>query len=320
MSNTRARVSAGIFVVFMSVIPLVVGPNWVNTLTRAWISSLAVFSLNVLTGFAGLLSFGQAGFVGVGAYTYGILAGSGQPPALALGAAVLLSTALGFLLALAAARLRGSYLAIGTLAFGVLVAQLLNNMVEVTRGPMGLLGIPSFGRDRTVWYFAAMTISLAFAVLLTAVGRHTHLGLVLKAVKYDEVAASSSGIAVLPVKLLAFSVSAMLAGLSGALYAAHARYLTPDLFVTGESFQYLMMAVVGGVGSVPGGLIATLALTIIPEGLRTLGETNLRLLVYGTMVLVVLWFLPGGIGGVMDALRGSNEATDHLAAPGAVGQ
>lgn len=314
--SNRRRLVAGVFVVLMGAVPLVAGPNWVNTLTRAWISSLAVFSLNVLTGFAGLLSFGQAGFVGVGAYTYGVLAVSGGSPVLAAIAAVSLSTAVGFLLALPAARLKGSYLAIGTLAFGVLVAQLLNNLVGVTRGPMGLLGIPSFGRDRTAWYFAAMTISLSSAAGLTALGRYTYLGVVLKAVKHDEIAASTCGIAVFPVKLFAFSLSALLAGLSGALYAAHARYLTPDLFVTGESFQYLMMAVVGGVGSVPGGLVASLALAVIPEGLRVLGETNLRLLVYGTMVLFVLWFLPGGIGGVIDRFGASGG--EHDQATGAV--
>src|SRR4029077_3531313 len=75
---------------------------------------------------------------------------------------------------------------------------------------------------------------------------------------------------------------------------------TPDLFVTGESFQYLMVAVVGGIGNASGGMVASLLLAVLPEGLRALGETNLRLLVYGTMVLFVLWFLPEGIGGLIE--------------------
>ena len=296
----RDRVVAGVFVAVMATLPFVLGANWVNTLTRAWISSLAVFSINLLTGVAGLLSFGQAGFVGLGAYTYGVLSVAGVSPALAIGAAILVSIAAGFLLAVPAARLKGSYLAIGTLGFGVLVAQLLNNMVDVTRGPMGLLGIPSFGRDRTTWYFAAMTISLLTMAGLRALERRTYLGVVLKSIKHDEIASSACGIAVFRMKLFAFSLSAVLAGLSGALYAAHARYLTPDLFVTGESFQYLMIAVVGGIGSASGGMVASLLLTVLPEGLRALGETNLRLLVYGTMVLFVLWFLPEGIGSVIE--------------------
>jgi branched-chain amino acid transport system permease protein len=298
----RAYVAIGLFVAIMAILPFGLDSNWVNTLTRAWIASLAVFSINLLTGYAGLLSFGQAGFVGIGAYTYGVLASSGVAPVVALGAALLLSTVTGLLLALPAARLKGSYLAIGTLGFGVLVAQLLNNMVDVTRGPMGLLGIPSFGRDRLAWYFAAMGLSLVAMATLTFIERRTFLGIVLKSVKHDEIAASACGIAVLPLKLFAFSLSACLAGLSGALYAAHARYLTPDLFVTGESFQYLMVAVVGGIGSAAGGVVATLVLTAVPEGLRVLGETNLRLLVYGMMVLGVLWFLPGGVGRLLEQL------------------
>jgi len=133
------RVLAGLFVAVMAALPFVLGANWVNTLTRAWISSLAVFSINLLTGVAGLLSFGQAGFVGLGAYTYGVLAVAGVPPALAVGAALLSSTGAGLLLAVPAARLKGSYMAIGTLGFGVLMAQLINNMVARTDESAGAL-------------------------------------------------------------------------------------------------------------------------------------------------------------------------------------
>jgi branched-chain amino acid transport system permease protein len=313
-ASRRGLVFGAVFIAVMATLPFVLGPNWVNTLTRAWISSLAVFSINLLTGVAGLLSFGQAGFVGLGAYTYGVLSVAGVSPALAIGAAILGSSAMGFLLALPAARLKGSYLAIGTLGFGVLVGQLLNNMVDVTRGPMGLLGIPSFGRDRTMWYFAAMTISLLTMAGLRTLERRSYLGVVLKSIKHDEVASGACGIAVFRMKLFAFSLSAVLAGLSGALYAAHARYLTPDLFVTGESFQYLMIAVVGGIGHAGGGMIASLLLTVVPEGLRALGETNLRLLVYGIMVLFVLWFLPEGIGSVIERYVTPRRRADDSAA------
>jgi len=135
---------------------------------------------------------------------------------------------------------------------------------------------------------------------LDALERRTYLGLMLKSIKYDETSARACGIGVFNVKLFAFAVSALLAGSCGVLLAAYMRFLTPDLFGTAESFRYLMMAVVGGVGSSAGGLVAALVLTIVPEGLRRLGETNLRLLVYGTMVLFVLWFLPRGIGGLIE--------------------
>ena len=279
--------------------PLVVDGYWLNLLTLGLISSIGVFSINVLTGLAGLLSFGQAGFIGLGAYAYGVATTNGVPIVVAAVAGVALPTVAGGLLALPAARLKGSYLAIGTLGFGVLMAQMLNNMVDVTRGPMGLLGIRSVGLDRLAWCYVAMAVAVATMFAVGRLGSTTYLGVVLKAINHDEVAAAASGIPVFAVKLLAFMLSACLAGACGVLLAAYLRFLTPDLFGTAESFRYLMIAVVGGVGSATGGLIAAIGLTLVPEALRALGETNIRLLVYGVLVLFVLWFLPGGIGGLL---------------------
>jgi branched-chain amino acid transport system permease protein len=297
-----------VFVAALAALPLVLNTYWINLLTLALIYSLAVYSINLLTGLTGLLSFGQAGFVGIGAYTYGVLSVAGLSSVIAAGAGMLLPTVVGALLALPAARLRGQYLAIGTLGFGVLVAQLLNNLVDVTRGPMGLLGIGSMGVSRTGWYYLALVLSVMIGSGLSALGRRTYLGLLLKSVKHDEIAAGACGVAVFPVKLFAFSASALIAGLCGVLLAANLKFLTPDLFGTPESFRYLMMAVVGGVGSAAGGLVAALLLTLVPELLRALGETNVRLLVYGTMVLFVLWFLPSGIGGLIDRVGSARRA------------
>jgi branched-chain amino acid transport system permease protein len=269
----------------------------------ALIFSLAVFSINLLTGLTGLLSFGQAGFVGIGAYTLGVLAKQGHPPVLAGLYGVLLAMLSGFLLGLPAARLKGHYLAIGTLGFGILVYQLLTNSVDLTRGPMGLTGIPTGGIDRQTWYLIMLSVCLVMLAALAYIDRHSALGVVLKMVRHDEIAAQASGINIFAVKLMAFTVSAGLAGLSGVLFAAYVRFLTPDLFNEQESFRYMMMAVVGGIGSPLGGIIASLMLTMIPEGLRVLGEDNYRLLVYGTMVLFVLWFLPAGIGGLIERHR-----------------
>jgi len=284
-------------------LPLSFGLFWINMIITALIFSLVVFSINLLTGLTGLLSFGQAGFVGIGAYTLGVLAKQGHPPLLAGLYGVLLAMACGFLLGLPAARLKGHYLAIGTLGFGILIYQLLTNSVDITRGPMGLLGIPTGGIDKQTWYLITLAVCLTVLAALAYVDRYSIVGVVLKMVRHDEIAARASGINVFAVKLIAFTISAGLAGLSGALFAAYARFLTPDLFNEQESFRYMMMAVVGGIGSPLGGIIASLMLTTIPEGLRVLGEDNLRLLVYGTMVLFVLWFLPSGIGGLVERLR-----------------
>jgi branched-chain amino acid transport system permease protein len=289
--------------IVLAALPLAFSAFWINMVITALIFSIAVFSINLLTGFTGLLSFGQAGFVGIGAYTLGVLAKQGTSPWLAGLYGVLLAAFCGFLLGLPAARLKGHYLAIGTLGFGILIFQLLTNSVDITRGPMGLIGIPTGGIDKQTWYLVLLAVCLALLALLAYIDRYSTLGVILKMVRHDEIAAQASGINIFAVKLIAFTVSAGFAGLSGALFAAYVRFLTPDLFNEQESFRYMMMAVVGGIGSPLGGFIASLMLTMIPEGLRALGEDNYRLLVYGTMVLFVLWFLPAGIGGLIERHR-----------------
>ncbi len=305
MSRTGLWALRFVCLALLAALPFIIGPFWLQMMALALIYSLVVFSINVLTGFCGLLSFGQAGFVGAGAYTFGVLSVSGVPIFLCVLAGLALPTFLGLLLGLPAARLKGHYLAIGTLGFGVLGAQMLNNMVDVTRGPMGLLGIHSVELGQTGWYYVLLVISLGAMASLNLLERYSFLGVMLKSVKYDEVSAEACGMATFGVKLLAFCSSAFLAGLCGVLLAAYMRFLTPDLFVPTESFRYLMMAVVGGAGSATGGFIASLFLTAMPELLRSLGETNFRLLVYGIMVLFVLWFVPGGIGGLIDRVIGN---------------
>src|SRR5215475_12165800 len=300
MSRRVLQVAA--FVV-VAALPLVFSSFWINMVITALIFSVAVFSINLLTGFTGLLSFGQAGFVGIGAYTLGVLAKQGISPWLAGLYGVLLAAFCGFLLGLPATRLKGHYLAIGTLGFGILIFQLLTNSVDITRGPMGLIGIPTGGIDKQTWYLVLLAVCLALLALLIYIDRCSTLGVILKMVRHDEISAQASGVNIFAVKLIAFTVSAGFAGLSGALFAAYVRFLTPDLFNDQESFRYMMMAVVGGIGSPAGGFIASLLLTMIPEGLRALGEDNYRLLVYGTMVLFVLWFLPSGIGGLIERQR-----------------
>jgi branched-chain amino acid transport system permease protein len=299
--SRRILLVAGFIV--LAPLPVIFSGFWINMVITALIFSVAVFSINLLTGFTGLLSFGQAGFVGIGAYSLGVLAKQGTSPWLAGLSGVLLAAFCGFLLGLPAARLKGHYLAIGTLGFGILIFQLLTNSVDVTRGPMGMTGIPTGGIDKQTWYFVMLAVCLALLALLAYIDRYSTLGVILKMVRHDEIAAQASGINIFAVKLIAFTISAGFAGLSGVLFAAYVRFLTPDLFNEQESFRYMMMAVVGGIGSPVGGFIASLMLTMIPEGLRALGEDNYRLLVYGTMVLFVLWFLPAGIGGLIERQR-----------------
>src|SRR3978361_2445533 len=158
-------------IAILAALPLTFCTVWLNSVITALIFSLAVFSVNLLTGLTGLLSFGQAGFVGIGAYTVGVLGKQGHPPILAGLYGVLLAMLCGFLLGLPAARLKGHYLAIGTLGFGILIYQLLTNSVEVTRGPMGLIGIPTGGIDRQTWDLIMLSVCLAVLAALAYIDR-----------------------------------------------------------------------------------------------------------------------------------------------------
>src|SRR6202795_2232167 len=167
------RVLLSAAVAILAALPLTFGAFWINMVITALIFSLAVFSVNLLTGLTGLLSFGQAGFVGIGAYTLGVLAKQGHPPMLAGLYGVLLAMLSGFLLGLAAARVKGPYLAIGTLGFGILVYQLLTNSVDLTRGPMGLVGIPTGGLDKKSWHLIMLCVCLAMLAALAYIDRYS---------------------------------------------------------------------------------------------------------------------------------------------------
>src|ERR1700709_2232186 len=221
--SKRLLLISGVAVV--AALPMTFGNFWINMVITALIFSLAVFSVNLLTGLTGLLSFGQAGFVGIGAYTLRVRAQQGHPPILAGFYGVLLAMLCGFLLGLPAARLKGHYLAIGTLGFGILVYQLLTNSVDITRGPMGLIGIPTGGIDRQTWYLIMLAVCLTVLAALAYIDRYSALGVIRKMVRHDEIAAQASGINVFAVKLIAFTVSAGLAGLSGALFRPQRRAL-----------------------------------------------------------------------------------------------
>src|SRR5258707_7589994 len=137
------RVLLIVAVAILAALPLSFGTFWINMVITALIFSVAVFSINLLTGLTGLLSFGQAGFVGIGAYTLGVLAKQGHPPVLAGLYGVMLAMLCGFLLGLPAARLKAHYLAIGTLGFGILIYQLLTKSVDITRRTIGLIRLPT---------------------------------------------------------------------------------------------------------------------------------------------------------------------------------
>lgn len=257
--------------------------------------------LNIVVGFAGLLNLGFVAFYAIGAYSYALLntkLGIGFWPALPL--SVTLVTLSGFVLAVPALRLKGDYLAIVTLGFGEIVRLVLNNWDSLTKGPNGIGGIESpylfemhIGSLSHYYYFILFFVSLTIFIV-----RRVHasrIGRAWLALREDEIAASSVGINTTSYKLYAFAFGAFWAGLAGVLFAAKMQFVSPESFTFMESVLVLCMVILGGLGSIPGVILGSVILVMLPEMLR---EVQLyRMLALGSGLVLLMIFRPQGILG-----------------------
>ena len=258
----------------------------------AGIYVLLAASLNFTSGVAGQVSLGHAAFFGIGAYISALIALKLEFNFLiCLLAAAAVAGIAGWLVALPAMRLSGGYLAIVTLGFGQIVYIVLLNWIDMTRGPMGLVGIPApvlLGykfRDPQSFYY----IVLLFCILVLTVFRfliRSRVGRNLMAIRDDETAAAAMGVNIYKEKVKAFALSAAVAGLAGSLYAHFMLFIDPSKFVGDESTAILSMVVLGGLGSMRGSVVAAIVLTALPEFLR--GFSRYRMLIYGILLVVMM--------------------------------
>jgi branched-chain amino acid transport system permease protein len=268
-------------------------------LTIAAISSVAVVGLNIAFGYAGLISLGHSAFVGLGAYGVAILTTKqGFNPWLASLIAIAITTLTAYAIGRILLRLKGHYLALATLGLNVSFTIVASNWTPVTGGTDGISGLPALslfglslvGEQQFYWF--ALVI-LILASLGTLHLRRSHVGRSFIAVRDDELAAAMTGIAVSKAKTAAFAFSALLAAVSGCLFAFHVKFVSPEDFAYAHSITYLAMLIVGGQGTIIGAILGAVGITFLPELLRSVG--NAYLLVFGTLVLVVLIVLPKGI-------------------------
>lgn len=255
--------------------------------------------INVLTGFTGQLSLGQAAFFGIGAYTTALMntrAGFQFLPCLV--GSMVLTGLFGVVLAVPALKVKGSYLALLTMGFGEVVRIVMINWTPVTNGTAGVLGIESpviFGYafdDLKKYYFLILVfvlLGLAYEGILI----HTRTGRAFVAIREDNEAAELTGINVTAYKIKAFVLSAVYSGVAGCLYAMMIKYVSPDTFVSNTSSVILWTAIVGGFGTVIGPVFGGIIMQVLPEALRFLGDW--RLVVYGLILLIVILRFPGGL-------------------------
>ena len=307
------------------------GHSWVRILDFVLLYIMLALGLNIVVGYAGLLDLGYIAFYAVGAYVYALLSsphfGLHLPFWIVLPLGALVAAMFGVLLGAPTLRLRGDYLAIVTLGFGEIIRIFLNNLnapVNITNGPQGVnlidpIGIGGFTLNKSLSLFGVIIpgtylyyylfLVLALAVIFVSLRlQDSRIGRAWVAIREDEVAAAAMGINTRNVKLLAFAMGASFGGLSGGLYASFQGFVSPESFTLLESIIILCMLVLGGMGNIPGVILGAILLTVLPESLRYLGElqkllfgrvladpNDLRLLVFGLALVLIMLFRPAGL-------------------------
>ena len=262
------------------------------------VNMIAVLGMSVLTGFTRLFSFGNAGFMSIGAYTAAICSVQFHLPfalSLLFGAAA--AGFVAYLLGSLTIRLRGDYFLISCLGFGECVRVLFNYTRNLTGGANGYSGIPY----KTTGLVALLCAILAFVIAWNLI--HSQYGQAFSAIRENEVAAAAAGIDVVHYKKLSFLFSAVYAGWAGGLYAHYLQYITPQLFNLPKSCELVITTVLGGLGSLTGSVLGTLIVQLLPEIFRGLSEY--RMLFYGISVVLVILLRPEGLMGYREfSLKG----------------
>jgi branched-chain amino acid transport system permease protein len=277
-------------------LPVLIGdPYWLHVYIMTCLNICLAVSLRVLWN-VGLLSCGHAAFMGIGAYTSALLAkGIGLSPWLSIpvggGAAVLISLALGY----PALRLTGIYFVLVTFAFNEVFFLIATRLREFTGGPSGLLGIPrptGIPSGKMAYaYFASLLLLITLTVLYRF--EFSRVGRIWLAIRDTELRSKCVGIQTTYYKLFAFGVSSFFAGLAGAAYAHYIGFISPSDFTIWQSIYAQIYMIVGGVTTFAGPILGSVALTVLSEFIRAAGP--LQSVVYGTLLAVVMLFLPGGL-------------------------
>ena len=317
----KGALALGLLVLLL--LPLVTADSYVlHVLVLTMIFGIFASAWNLVTGFAGMKTFGHHAFFGLGAYGSALIAmNAGLSPWITIWLGGLIAMAAGVLIGLPVLRIRSMpHVAIVTLGFAEIVRITISNLKDVTRGELGLWGIPFFEgfslpgigavkftpADKVSFYYLALAL-LVLACGGMALMMRTRLGLAIVAMRDGEDAAESLGVNLTKQKLLVFAVSAFVVGVAGAFYAHYITILTPSAAVGADlMITVIAMALIGGLGTFAGPLLGALILTAAFELLRDLEDY--RLLAYGALIVVVVMYLPKGLVTLVPSLRGALAA------------
>ena len=254
-------------------------------------------SLNLFSGYIGLLSLSHAGFYGIGAYTSALLSTHyGFSPFVNIPIAMLFSGVVAFLISFVALRTYEDYFVVVTLGIQIVIFSLMNNLTSITNGPLGIVGIDSFPLLDSSLAFMLFSMAIAGGVYYLLYNfSKSHYALNLKGIKEDEIYMQSLGKDVKRLKIEVFVISASLASIAGVLYAHYISYIDPTSFTVDESIFILSIVIIGGLGNLRGAFLASAFMVLLPELLRFVGlpdsvGANMRQIIYGLILIgVIVW-------------------------------
>ena len=266
------------------------------------VNAVVALGLNLLSGYTNQLSFGHAGFLAIGAYTAALLTihAPAVPVVVSLAAAGAVTAVVGLGFGVPCLRLSGLYLAMATLAFGFVITEAILNLDGLTRGADGLrvpvarLGAFALASETARYYLVAVVAALLVAAAANLA--RTRTGRALLAIRESEIAAQASGVPVARYKTVAFGLSAFYTGVAGGLFAFVVGFLSPDAFDVFMSVDFIVMIILGGLGSVPGSVVGAAVVTVLHDSLAAF--QNYRPLIFGVILIACMLFMPGGIIGV----------------------
>lgn len=272
------------------------------------IYAVLAVSLNLVAGYAGLLSIAHAALFGVGAYVGAVMALDWHTPFLLnMSCAALAGAAIGSVIALPSLKIRDDYFVIATFAFQVMLHGLCKNLISLTGGPMGLPGIPrpTICGWNVSSHYEFLLLACCLLILITVITRRitsSPFGRVLQAIREDEVFAQSAGKDVARAKVLVFALSSAMAATAGYLYACYITFIDPTSFTVMESILFVSMVIIGGAGSFGGPFIGAFVIVILPETLRFMGlpnsvAANVRQIIFGGLLVVIMMVRPRGLLG-----------------------
>jgi branched-chain amino acid transport system permease protein len=317
-SGTSSRLRVEIFVTLgvlflIAVLPAVVtNPYWQGVIIVSMYFAMLAAAWNLLAGYTGQFSLAPATFGMIGAYVTGLLSYYyGATALIGIPAAIVVAGAIGLVLGRIVMRLRGPYLALTTLSFAEIMRLVISNSIDITRGDLGL-NVPGIFQGRLPYYYLMLAVLVIMQVGLYALLR-SRAGLYLRAIRDDEIAAASRGVKIVWWKTYAFTLSAAMSGLAGALYGHFAQFVSPELGLLSQTGLIISMVVIGGLGTLVGPIGGAFLVYVTSEFLRDFG--GYQLVVFAFLVIIFARFFREGLWGLLLAIFGARRDRRVVAQP-----